>query len=136
MKRFAFVNDNKIIKIEEHDLYESILDSHLYQTVTDITDLIKQPDIGWLWDGIKFKKDIPDVTPRQIRQALILAGVTMQEIDDAINMLPEPQKSLALVEWEYSVAFIRSNPLVESIGMILGWTEEEIDELWVMAKRL
>lgn len=78
----------------------------------------------------------PNVTPRQIRQALILSGVSMQMIDGAIAALPEPHKSLAQIEWEYSTAFIRTNPFVIQIGQALGWTSEQIDNLWKLAASL
>lgn len=79
---------------------------------------------------------LPSVTPRQIRQALILSGVSMQMIEDAIAAMPEPSKSLAQVEWEYSTLFIRSNPLVAQIGTAVGWNSEQIDNLWKLAGSL
>ena len=78
----------------------------------------------------------PNVTPRQIRQALVLSGVSMEIIDAAIDSLPEPHKILARIEWEYSTAFIRANPLVAQIGQVLGWSSEQIDELWKLAGSL
>jgi hypothetical protein len=79
---------------------------------------------------------IPDVTPRQIRQALILSGISLQDIDNALATLPEPTKSLAMTEWEYSIAFQRNRPLVASVGQMLGWTSEQLDDLWLMAATL
>lgn len=78
----------------------------------------------------------PDVTPRQIRQALILSGVSMQSIADALSTLPSPQKELAQTEWEYSTMFIRTNPLVNSVGAMLGWTSAQLDNLWNYARTL
>jgi hypothetical protein len=79
---------------------------------------------------------IPDVTPRQIKQALVLSGVTLQSIDDALNSLSEPTKSLAKIEWEYSISFQRSRPLVNSVGQMLGWTSQQLDALWIYAGTL
>ena len=79
---------------------------------------------------------LPDVTPRQIRQALILSGVTMQSIDDALSSLPEPTQSLAKAEWEYSVAFQRNRPLVASVAVMLGWSSQQVDDLWKFAHSL
>jgi hypothetical protein len=79
---------------------------------------------------------IEDVTPRQIRQALILSGVSMASIDAALATLPEPNKSLAQAEWEYSNMFERSRPLVTSVGQMLGWTSAQLDALWIFAKTL
>ncbi len=81
-------------------------------------------------------QNIPDVTPRQIRQALILSGISMQSITDALNSLSEPTKSLALAEWEYSISFQRSRPLVASVGQMLGWTSQQLDDLWLYAGTL
>lgn len=79
---------------------------------------------------------IPDVTPRQIRQALILSGVSLQQIDDAINSLSEPTKSLARVEWEYSNVFQRNRPLVAQVAAMLRWTDTQLDDLWRLAASL
>lgn len=78
----------------------------------------------------------PSVTPRQIRQALVISGVSISSIEAAINSLPEPKKSLALIEWEYSTAFIRTNPLVSQIGLILSWNKAQLDDLWKLAGSL
>lgn len=79
---------------------------------------------------------IEDVTPRQIRQALILSGISTQQIEDALATLPEPTQSLARTEWEYSIAFQRDRPLVAQVGQMLGWTSEQLDDLWRLAKSL
>ncbi len=78
----------------------------------------------------------PNVTPRQIRQALVLSGVSMESIDAAIASLPEPMHSMAKIEWEYSTAFIRTNKFVSQIGYLLGWTSHQLDELWKLASTL
>lgn len=79
---------------------------------------------------------LPDVTPRQIRQAMVLKGVSIAQIDAAIDSMPEPLKSLARIEWEYSTMFIRANPLVSQVGAALGWSSQQLDELWKFAKGL
>jgi hypothetical protein len=79
---------------------------------------------------------IPDVTPRQIRQALILSGITIEQVDTALDALPEPTRSLAKTEWEYSISFQRDRPLVASVGQMLGWTSQQLDDLWNFARTL
>jgi len=79
---------------------------------------------------------ITDVTPRQIRQALVLSGVSIPTIEAALASLPEPHKSLAQIEWEYSTLFIRKNPLVAQVGVLLGWTSNQLDDLWLFAGKL
>lgn len=79
---------------------------------------------------------IPDITPRQARQALILSGILIEDIDAALDSLPEPTKSMAKTEWEYSLAFQRSRPLVAQVGQMLGWSSDQLDELWKLAASL
>lgn len=88
------------------------------------------------WEDAHTRPILPDVTPRQIRQALILSGVSLQMIEDALNSLSEPMKSLAKIEWEYSIAFQRNRPMVSQVGAMLGWTETQIDNLWQLARSL
>jgi uncharacterized protein YlzI (FlbEa/FlbD family) len=76
------------------------------------------------------------VTPRQIRIALIASGISLDTIENAIAALPEPNKSIAKVTWEYSVEFQRNNPLIASMGPVLGLTESQIDQLFIFAATL
>lgn len=134
--RFAFVNDNEIKKISEFENDdEAQLESHLYQAIVNIDGLDAQ--VGWAWDGkYHFYLKLAAITPRQIRLALVLSGVSLTDIDNSLNSLPEPTKSLALISWEYAVAFERNDPLVESVGLMLGMTSAQIDQLWMLAASL
>ena len=76
------------------------------------------------------------VYPRQIRLALLGQGITAQMIEAAIDAMPEPQRSMALIEWEYTAYFERSHPLIPAVGAALGLSEEGIDQLWAYASTL
>ena len=79
-------------------------------------------------------KEVPAVvSARQIRQALVLSGITMAQIEQALNSMPEPNRSLAFIEWEYSNEFQRYRPLTIAVAQMLGWTEDQMDDLWVLA---
>lgn len=80
--------------------------------------------------------EIPDVTPRQIRQALVMSGISITAIESALNSLPEPTKSMALIEWEFSIAFQRKRPFVTAVGQLLGKSSDELDALWKLAASL
>lgn len=79
---------------------------------------------------------IGDVTPRQIRQVMVLNGISVATIETALSTLPEPLQSLAKIEWEYSVAFQRHRPLVIQMGALLGFTSDQLDALWKQAAAL
>lgn len=113
-----------------------------YDHLVRIDELNPRPGVGFTYDGANFSapavppEPIPNVTPRQFRQALVIQGVSLQAISDAINTFPEPTRSLVQIEWEYSVAFIRSNPLVNSVGAMLGMNSAQLDTLWRFAATL
>lgn len=68
------------------------------------------------------------LTSRQIRLWLLTKGITGNTVIEAIKLIPdEIAKETALVNWEYSTVFERSNPLIDAVGSILGLTPEEID---------
>lgn len=75
------------------------------------------------------------VTMRQARLALLADG-KLSQVDAVINSLPEPQKSAARIEWDYPSEVQRDRPFVKQIGAALGYTEEQLDQLFVEASKL
>lgn len=75
------------------------------------------------------------VTMRQARLALLNAN-KLSDVQVVINSLPEPQKTKAQIEWDYSQEVQRSNGFVAVIGPALGLTEDQIDDLFILAATL
>lgn len=76
-----------------------------------------------------------EVTMRQARLALLAAG-KLAGVEAAIASMPEPQRTAASIEWEYSNALQRSNPFVAQLGAALGVDDAAIDALFVAASKL
>lgn len=76
-----------------------------------------------------------EVTMRQARLALLDAGL-LANVQTAINSLPEPAKTKAQIEWDYSNALQRSNPFVATLGGALGLDSEALDNLFIQAATL
>ena len=98
--------------------------------------------IGWLYDGISFTSPpqptplVPqEVTMRQARLAL-LENNLLVNVQPAINSLPEPDKTKAQIEWEYSNALQRNNPFVSTLGAALGLSSQDLDDLFIQAAAL
>ena len=71
------------------------------------------------------------VSPRQIRQALTIAGLR-QLIEDSIAGGDQNAK-----DWyEYATAFERTNPIVLGMAQALSITERQLDDLWTLAGSL
>ncbi len=75
------------------------------------------------------------VTMRQARMALLAQGV-LSQVDSAINNLPDPQKTAARIEWEYSNEVQRNNPFVALLGAALDMNAAQLDDLFIQAKAL
>lgn len=75
------------------------------------------------------------ITMRQARLALLGAGM-LAGVSAAIDALPEPQKSAAQIEWEYSNEVQRHNGFVEQLAPALGLTTAQLDALFIAAAKL
>lgn len=72
---------------------------------------------------------VPDsITPRQLRLALVGAGISLDAITTALE-----GNDFALIEWEYSSEFRRDHPMVSAIGGQLGMSEDQIDDLFIQS---
>lgn len=78
---------------------------------------------------------VSSITMRQARLALANVG-KLDDVELAIAALPEPQKTQAQIEWEYSNEVQRNKPLVTLLGAALGFSESELDALFVDAAGL
>lgn len=79
---------------------------------------------------------IPDLTPRQFRQAMFLTGITEEQVLQVINAQTEPTKTLALIEWEYSTAFVRTNQFLNQLLPFFGLSQADLDDLWELGATL
>ena len=76
------------------------------------------------------------ITARQLRSSLILAGINLSLIDSIIATLPQPQRDLAQVDWEYSTNFYRNNSMINQIAGALKLTSEQVDNIFIQGFEL
>lgn len=76
-----------------------------------------------------------EVTMRQARQALILAGLD-EAVEAALAAMPGTPGKLARAEWEHSQTVQRNRPLVLQMGTALGLTSAQLDQLFITASQL
>ena len=75
------------------------------------------------------------ITMRQARRALHQQGL-LNTVNSAIDALPDPPKTDAKIEWEYSNEVQRYNGFVSSLAPMLGLTEQDIDNLFILGATL
>jgi len=76
------------------------------------------------------------VTPRQIKLALLRSGYNLSTIESFILSLSEPQASEVLIWWNEATTFDRSNSVLNEVAPQMGFTEKELDELFIFASAL
>ena len=104
--------------------------------------LLEQASVLADWQATQ-PKNIAPVTNQQLRSALVLTSFSQSKpnlhpeaIKAFIETLPEPNRSMALQQWEYSNEMLRNNPLVNSMAGALGLTSQDLDNLWNYASTL
>ena len=83
------------------------------------------------------KSLIPQVvSQRQLRTQLSLNGFDLGDVQAVIDSLPDPNKTIAQIAWDYSLTFVRDDALLNSITDILGITESELNDIFINASKL
>ena len=108
--------------------FATLAEAEAYKTANSLSEAVVE---------IEFEDVVMDlnisVTARQIRLALFQMGITPDTVLDALNSLPEPTRTIALIEWQYTDVFRRDNELANDIIQNLGWTSAQLDDLFILA---
>lgn len=76
------------------------------------------------------------VTRRQAKQALLLAG-KLHLVQPAIDAIADAtQRSLVQIEWDDSQVFERSRPTLMALATALGMSAGDLDALFIAAAQL
>jgi hypothetical protein len=122
------------------EIYAIIRDGIVINTVVIAPGSDWQPPEGCTMLPVAEAADMPRetvpepvpeaITPRQLRLALLQRGL-LANVEAAVNALPEPKRTGALIEWEYSSQFLRTHPMVAAIAGALQISSETLDEIFV-----
>lgn len=78
---------------------------------------------------------ITSVTMRQARLALLSAGM-LDSVNAVIAAMPTPERSAAVIEWEYAQTVDRHSPFTQQLAVGLGLTDQQLDALFTQAAAL
>jgi hypothetical protein len=77
------------------------------------------------------------VSARQIRLWLIANGISLSQIDNLIEAMPDPQqREYTRVEWEYAPYIERNHPMVATFATALNLSNVDIDNAFIEAVTL
>ena len=89
-------------------------------------------NIGEIVDFTPIEKaEVPSqITPRQCRLQLLSLGL-LDEVETMGNANREMQ-----IWFEYSLDFQRNHPMIETMALQLGLTQDDLDEMFIEASKL
>lgn len=135
--KYAFIRNNIAIEVLQTDPFMIFIPSYAAQ----FQEVNADCQAGMvLEDGVWVSPPVvipvpQEVTMRQARLALLDAGL-LSSVQTAINSLPEPARTKAQIEWDYSNALQRDNSFVTTLGAALGLNEAALDSLFIAASKL
>ena len=78
-----------------------------------------------------------NISARQIRLWLIRHGISLSQVDLAINAIPDQlQRDSVRVEWDYAPYVERSHPMLIPLATYLGLTEQQVDQAFIEASSI
>lgn len=75
------------------------------------------------------------VSMAQARHALLEAGLLVA-VNTAIDSMPEPQRSVAKIDWQFRATVERASTLVQHLGPAIGLDDAGLDALFIRAAAL
>lgn len=124
--------DNKVLTFIRMDYPEGWEPEEGYYAIGD--DLLPEG-----WERIPPEPEkVPDsVTATQIRLWLVTHGISLQSIESAIDSIEDQQtKDIVRVQWEYAPYVERKHFMMDTLGIALGFSTEQIDNAFIEASKL
>jgi hypothetical protein len=127
-------SDNKILKVGT-EFYSLSEEKPFYWK-----NCPEECTVNWVFNGSTFTAPvIPEPEPyipsvvsmRQARLALLQSGL-LTTVDAAIAQGTEADK----ISWEYATEVNRNDALVTNLSVTLGLTDQQLDDLFVLASSL
>jgi hypothetical protein len=130
-------NSNWVYAWVERDMFseytEEVTDENDV-TTTNVVTVQAQID-AYEANKLAKKREGLVVTMRQARLALAQEN-KLQLVEDAIALIPDPDKTAISIEWEYASTVERVSPWIDTMASALGMTGEEMDALFELAATL
>ena len=136
MKYYAFIENDKINGCGQcPQLTDGVMSFEITEEVYNNID-------RYIWNGsdVVLNPNYEDEQVQKEREKINQLSLTKREVFLALykdkGITPEQIKAQikspeALIEFEYANDYYRGNPLIDVIGQTLGYTSEQMDELFI-----
>ena len=83
------------------------------------------------------RSQYPKLTRYQFMRGMLEYGYKSSDIEAQIQTIEDDyQRELVLLGWQSATNFVRTDESVLLMQNILGWTDEQVDEMWTYAMTL
>ncbi len=136
MKYYAFIKNNQINGVGQCPILNDDILNY------DVTEEIYNNIDHYIWNGsdVVINPNYEQEHKQKEREQLSQLSLTKREVflalyrdkgvtpDQIKNQVTDPE---ALIEFEYATEYYRGNPLIDSIGALLGYSSDDLDYLFV-----
>lgn len=127
-------------------------DIHFYKSIGFTEQEVEQSDVdgNWYLAGFAPMKTAEEkaqeeaeriamlkLTRGDVFRALLLAkGITREQLRSQLEVMPAStqeetvKRELALIDFDEALDFYRGNPLIDTVGLALGLTKEQLDRFF------
>lgn len=81
-------------------------------------------------------KEVPAEIPLWAFRTAVRKSGLKESVEFLLNALPEPQKTDAWEHYEYGNYILRSHPLIIALTGQLGLTNDQVDDIFLLAQSL
>jgi len=100
----------------------------------------KKPVVPTTWVQVDAPPPAPEyfapLYPVDFKLGMLSLNIFPEQVDTAIEQVPEPDRTIAKIYWTSAQMFERDDPLIEQIALLLGKTPADIDGAWRYAMSL
>lgn len=76
------------------------------------------------------------ISKLQLKVQLVMMGYDLQLIEDAIEQLTEPQRTIAMLAWTDATNIYRDNSFITMVAQVLQLTEKQVDQIFIEADKI
>jgi len=105
-------------------------------SIGNVAEIVADSKIIYLDDnGTWSNIPVNEVPTWRIRAILAIMGLE-NDVNDAIESLPEPDKTIAERAWSYGSSSERTSSIISYIQNVLNLTNEQVDSIFIQASQI
>lgn len=78
----------------------------------------------------ELREQMPPISKRQLRLTLVRNGISLADLDAAIETMGDE----AIIEWQDASEYRRLHPLLNQVAAHLSLSQEQVDGMWQQAQ--